>query len=81
MRRNEPCRESVLVITLEDFTALSSGSQVPCEGPVCECPRCGRNGVVHDEPNGSLCVHVQESAVLSDGMLTEPLDCCRLPAP
>lgn len=66
------------MVTLEDFTGLSAGSDVPCEGSVSECPKCGRNGVVHEEPERTLCVHVQESEMLSDGMLTEPRDCCRL---
>ncbi len=66
------------MVALEDFTGLSTGSDVPCEGFVSECPKCGRNGVVQDEPDGPLCIHVQESEMLSDGMLTEPLDCCRL---
>jgi hypothetical protein len=66
------------LVIVEDFTALSVGSDVPCEGPVEACPRCGRSGVHHEEPDGTSYVHVQATKVLSDGMLVEPRDCCRL---
>jgi hypothetical protein len=66
------------VVTLQDFTALSAGSDVPLEGSVCECPGCGRNGVRQAEPDGVLYVHVEASEILSDGMLIEPRDCCRI---
>lgn len=65
------------MVTVEDFTRLAVGSDVPLEGRVCACPRCGRNGVPHEEPD-RLFVHVQATEVLSDGMLTEPRDCCRV---
>jgi hypothetical protein len=67
------------MVMLEDFTALSPGRDVPLEGRIDRCPECGRNGVPHDEPDGTFYVHVQVSELLSDGMLTEPRDCCRLP--
>lgn len=66
------------MIALEDFTGLPPGSDVPLEGRVKPCPECGRNGVPHDEPDVFFYVHVQASEVLSDGMLTEPRDCCRI---
>ncbi len=66
------------MVTLQDFTALSRGSEVPLEGRVDRCPKCGRNGIEHAEPHTLFFVHVQESEVLGDGMLTEPRDCCRL---
>jgi hypothetical protein len=66
------------MVTVEDFTALSPGIDVPLEGRVGACPGCGRNGVRHDEPDGLFYVHIQASEVLSDGMLTEPRDCCRV---
>jgi len=65
------------VVMLEDFTGLAVGSDGP-DGPVETCPECGRNGVRHEEPDGPSYVHTQASEVLSDGMLTEPRDCCRL---
>jgi hypothetical protein len=66
------------VIALEDFTKLSRGSEVPLEGRVDVCPKCGRNGVAHSEPEVLFFVHAQETELLADGMLTEPRDCCRL---
>ena len=66
------------MVTLEDFTALSRGSQVPLEGRVDRCPRCGRNGIEHAEPDTLFFVHAQETELLGDGMLVEPRDCCRL---
>jgi hypothetical protein len=65
------------MVTVEDFTRLAVGSDVPLEGKVCACPRCGRSGVPYEEPD-RLFVHVQATEVLSDGMLTEPRDCCRV---
>lgn len=66
------------MVMLEDFTALSRGRDVPLEGRVDRCPACGRNGVEHAEPDSHFFVHVQASELLSDGMLTEPRDCCRI---
>ena len=66
-----------LMVILEDFTAFAVG----CDGPngrVACCPECGRNGVPLEEPDGIFYVHTQASEVLSDGMLTEPRDCCRV---
>jgi hypothetical protein len=51
---------------------------VPLEGRVDRCPECGRNGIEHDEPDTLFFVHVQGTELLSDGMLTEPRDCCRV---
>jgi hypothetical protein len=66
------------MVTLQDFTKLSRGSEVPLEGRVGICPKCGRNGVEHSEPEVLFFVHAQETELLGDGMLTEPRDCCRL---
>lgn len=66
------------MITLQDFTAFSRGSVVPLEGRVDRCPKCGRNGVEHSEPEVLFFVHALETELLGDGMLTEPRDCCRL---
>ncbi len=66
------------MVTLQDFTTLSPGSEMPLEGRVDSCPKCGRNGFEHAEPHTLFFVHVQKSEVLGDGMLTEPRDCCRL---
>jgi hypothetical protein len=66
------------MVTVEDFTAFPPGSDVPCEGHVGECPKCGRKGVPQKEPDRILFVHVQSSELLSDGMRTEPRDWCRV---
>ena len=66
------------MVTLQDFTGLSRGSEVPLEGRVDRCPKCGRNGIEHAEPERLFFVHVQETELRSDGMLTEPRDCCRV---
>ena len=65
------------MLTVEDFTAVTAGKDVPGEGHVESCPECGRSGVRHEEPDGISYVHVQATEVLSDGLLTEPRDCCR----
>jgi hypothetical protein len=60
-------------MAIEDFTQLPEGSVV-------RCPKCGRNGVLKNPYAGqSSCIHAEEYTVLSDGMLTEPTDCCELP--
>jgi hypothetical protein len=64
------------MVLLEDFTAFAIGSGP--DGRVGSCPECGRNGVPLEEPDGIFYVHTQASEVLSDGMLTEPRDCCRV---
>jgi hypothetical protein len=66
------------MVMVDDFTSVRAGKDVPGEGHVECCPECGRNGVRHDEPDGTSYVHVQASEVLSDGLLTEPRDCCRI---
>ena len=66
------------MIALEDFTMLSRGSEVPLEGRVGICPKCGRNGVERSEPEVLFFVHAQETELLGDGMLTQPRDRCRL---
>ena len=65
------------MILLEDFTTFAVGSDGP-DGDVGCCPECGRNGVPLEEPDGTFYVHTQASEVLSDGMLIEPRDCCRV---
>ena len=67
------------MMSIEDFTTLPEGSVVLLEGTIVRCPRCGRNGVLKDPDDGSLCcIHAEESTLLCDGMLTEPTDCCKL---
>jgi hypothetical protein len=63
------------MISLEDFTALVDGGEVPLEGRVEICPRCSRSGI----QRRTTFVHVQTTEIMGDGMLTVPRDCCRLP--
>jgi hypothetical protein len=63
------------MISLEDFSALVEGGEVPLEGRVEICPRCSRSGI----RRRTTFVHVQTTEIMGDGMLTVPRDCCRLP--
>jgi hypothetical protein len=67
------------MIVLEDFTKAKAGRDLPIEGRVEHCPRCGRSGVEQAFQEGApILVHSQISQVLGDGMRTEPQDCCAL---
>ena len=67
------------MLSVEDFTNLPNGFQVPQEGRVDACPRCGRNGVEeHSAWGGAYFLHRQAVDVRGDGMLVEPLDRCTL---
>ncbi len=70
------------MIRVDDFTQMPEGRQIPIEGTVARCPRCGRNGI-EEHPAASLpyFLHVQGSELLPDGMREEALDCCELPPP
>jgi hypothetical protein len=68
------------MLNVEDFTLLRRGFEVPLEGRVETCPRCGRNGIEERPECGvPYFLHVQASDVLGDGMRVEPLDSCALP--
>jgi hypothetical protein len=68
------------MINVEDFTSLEPGLLVPLQGRVEVCPRCGRTGFQErPECAAPYFLHAQSTAMLADGMLTEPLDCCSLP--
>jgi len=68
------------MITFEDFTSFPAGFEIPFEGWVTTCPRCGRNGIAEDPSCGEpYFLHAQSNEVRSDGMLTEPIDCCAPP--
>jgi hypothetical protein len=70
------------MVVLEDFTGVSAGRDIPTEGHVECCPRCGRPGVAQSSAVGDpIFVHSQTSEILGDGMRTEPQDCCALPKP
>jgi hypothetical protein len=66
------------MITIQDFTLLPEGPSLGFDGPVVTCPCCGRHGVLEAEAQRTLCVHSETTAVLADGMLIEPTDCCVL---
>jgi hypothetical protein len=68
------------MINFEDFTTFPAGFEVPFEGLVRTCPRCGRNGIEeHPACGHPYFLHSQSSEIRSDGMLTEPVDSCSLP--
>ena len=67
------------MLNVEDFTLLRRGFEVPLEGRVETCPRCGRNGIEERPECGfPYFLHVQASEVQGDGMRVEPLDACPL---
>jgi len=67
------------MINVEDFTSLKRGFEVPLEGRIETCPRCGRNGIEErPECANPYFLHVQATDVQADGMLIEPLDSCPL---
>jgi len=69
------------MIQVEDFTSLPSGFEVPLEGRVAACPRCGRNGIEeHPRCGDPYFLHRQATDLQSDGMRVDPLDCCALKA-
>ncbi len=68
------------MLNVEDFTSLQRGFEVPLEGRIEACPRCGRNGIEErPECAAPYFLHVQATVVLGDGMRVEPLDSCALP--
>ena len=67
------------MVVLEDFTGLSEGCDVPAEGHVERCPRCGRSGIEQTSEEGDLLVHSQTSEVIGDGMRVELQDVCAFP--
>jgi hypothetical protein len=70
------------MVVLQDFTGASAGGDIPTEGHVECCPRCGRRGVPQPSAVGDpIFVHSQTSEILGDGMRIEPQDCCALPKP
>jgi hypothetical protein len=64
------------MVVLQDFTGLSAGCDVPAEGHVEQCPRCGRSGIEQTSEDGGLLVHSQTSEILGDGMRIELQDSC-----
>jgi hypothetical protein len=69
------------MVFLEDFTKASAGQDIPLEGHVESCLRCGRPGVKQHGADGQFVVHAQISEVLGDGMRVEPRDCCEIRRP
>jgi hypothetical protein len=68
------------MISFEDFTSFPLGFEIPFEGRVDTCPRCGRNGIEEQPACGNAYfLHSQSSDIRPDGMLIEPVDCCPLP--
>jgi hypothetical protein len=66
------------VISVENFTTLPHGAVV-LEGVVSTCPRCGRSGIERPtEWGGKICLHVQSTEIIGDGMVTEAVESCPL---
>jgi hypothetical protein len=69
------------MFVVEDYTQLALGVQVPTDGLIASCPRCGRKGARRERFDGSVrYVHVQTSLTLGDGARTEPSDSCTVAA-
>lgn len=67
------------MVQVEDYTELPNGFEVPLEGRVDTCPRCGRNGIEEHPLFGApYFLHQQTTELQSDGLRTDPLDCCSL---
>ena len=67
------------MINVDDFTSLKRGFEVPLEGRIETCPRCGRNGIEErPECANPYFLHVQATNVQADGMRVEALDSCPL---
>lgn len=65
------------MFVVEDFTQRAIGVQIPTDGSITVCPRCGRNGARRQRFDGTVrYVHVQTSRILGDGLRTEPADWC-----
>jgi hypothetical protein len=65
------------MFVVEDFTQRTVGVQIPTDGPITCCPRCGRNGARRKRFDGTVrYVHVQTSQIFGDGLRTEPADWC-----
>ena len=69
------------MFVVEDFTQRAVGVQIPTDGSITVCPRCGRNGARRQRFDGTVrYVHVQTSRILGDGLRTEPSDSCTVRA-
>lgn len=62
----------------ETFTDKAPGTIDGLGGLVRPCPRCGRPGVERHTAEGRICVHAETSELLSDGLLTVPVEACPL---
>lgn len=66
------------MLTVENFTTLAQGS-ISFEGFICTCPRCGRSGIERPtESGGRVCLHIQATEIVGDGMVTETVESCSL---
>ena len=58
----------------EDFTKLPVGAVVSDSRTIVRCSVCRRRGAL--DMKLRRCVHVEGSAIGSDGLIIEPIDCC-----
>lgn len=63
---------------VETFTDKEPGEVDGLGSPVELCPRCGRPGVERVTVEGRACVHAETSEILSDGLVTIPVEVCPL---
>lgn len=63
---------------LETFVDRTPGEVFSFDSVVELCPRCGRPGIERRTPEGRACVHAETSELLSDGLLTVPVEACPL---
>lgn len=63
---------------VETFTDKSPGALDGLGDRVQLCPRCGQAGVVRHSAEGPTFVHAEFSELLSDGLLTVPVEACPL---
>jgi len=58
----------------EDFTKLPVGAVVSDSRTIVRCSVCRRRGAL--DVKLRRCVHVEGSAISSDGLIIEPIDSC-----
>jgi hypothetical protein len=63
---------------VETFTDKALGAVDGLGGQIQVCPRCGRTGVERHTAEGRTFVHAEFSELLSDGLVTVPVEACPL---
>jgi hypothetical protein len=63
---------------VETFTDKAPGAIDGLGGRIQVCPRCGRAGIERHTAEGRAFVHAEFSELLSDGLITVPVEACPL---